>query len=299
MALTQQTTDYINTLAQQFGLDAKAMLSKAESDEAARTSLDVVPRATFSRELDKVRDTTKQEFDQQFKTWQSDYYTTQVLPRWNQREQAVTELTNERNNLKAQAAAYQAVYGTLEGFTPTQPTQPTQPTNPVQPLVSSPAGQPQYMTREDAAALSGTLAKEMTWVAEMHRDEFGKRLDVDEFERHVMAGKYSGPKALRDAYADFTKTARETKQAADQSARDARIREEAVKEYAVTHHLPVDNGAPAPRGSQFFRQPSKDETTAATLADPSVPRFVKDQVLRDEFTQGLNGAQLSGALFKS
>ncbi len=293
MALTEATTQYIHTLAQTFGLDEKALVAKAEADENARRTLDIVPRATFSSELDKVRDKTKQDMQGEFTNWKTEYYQKEVLPKWNENDQRRIKAEQDAMTLRAKEAAYRAVYGDLEGFDPAKATPPA--ANPT--TVATPANNPQWMTREEAAQLSGTLTKEMSWVTETHRDEFGKRLDLDAFEKHVIEGRYQGPRALRQAYEDFVKPAREAKQATEWETKLAEAKKAGAQEYAASHSMPLDNGAPAPRGSAMFRQPSKEDANEAILADPNAPQFVKDDAMRKSFLNDLGNTQLTSKIF--
>lgn len=294
MALAEQTVQYIKTLAQSFGLDEKALVAKAEADENARKALDIVPRATFSAELDKVRDKTRTDMRGEFDTWKGEYYQKEVLPRWNQREQDLQRAQQEAQSLKAKEAAYKALYGDLDGFNPQAPI--VQPQQPQQPVVAQPGGQPQYMTREESAQLAAMLSKEMTRAGLQYYSETGKVLDVDKFEEHVVKGQYQGKDAIRRALDDFVKPERDAKDAAARQTEKEQYAQQKLDEWKSQHAIPLDTAPPTSRGSALFRQPSKDEADAAALADPQTPKFVKDELMRKSFMQDLGPATLAGAL---
>lgn len=294
MALAEQTVQYIKTLAQSFGLDEKVLVAKAEADENARKALDIVPRATFSAELDKVRDKTRTDMRGEFDTWKGEYYQKEVLPRWNQTQQELAAAASERDRLKAEAAAYKALYGTLDGFQQQQTQQQQQQQQ--QTVVASSQQAPQYMTREESAQLAAMLSKEMTRAGLQYYSETGKVLDVDKFEEHVIKGQYQGKDAIRRALDDFVKPERDAKDAAARQTEKEQYAQQKLDEWKSQHAIPLDTAPPTSRGSALFRQPSKDEADAAALADPQTPKFVKDELMRKSFMQDLGPATLAGAL---
>lgn len=83
-------------------------------------------------------------------------------------------------------------------------------------------------------------------IREEHLDRFKKRLPIKEFEKHVeslqRSGEYVG---IRAAYKDWIEPQVEAQtphrfSEADLAARDKRIREEAEKDFASRHKVPLD-----------------------------------------------------------
>lgn len=290
MAVKPEVANYLKSLAQGFGLDEKALLKKAEEDEAAAKLVDegVMLRSDYSRRQDELKQ-KEQSLDQQFQAWKSDYYNNEVLTKWNERESQFQTATQRAQSLAAQVAAYQSTYGTLEGF---QPVSAAPNSNPNPNPAPNNDGK-KYMTPEEVAQFTGNFWKLANKLSFDHFQEFGKPLDGDALEQFAMKGKYND---LRYAYNDFVKPQREEKANTELTARIKREREEAVREYATQHALPVDNAAPQNRGSVLFRQPSADDKAAAVLNDPNAPSFAKDAVLREQFMRDMAGVTGSGII---
>jgi hypothetical protein len=286
MALKQEVRDYITKLAQTLGVDSAPMLAKAEADESAAKFVEEsgMLRSDYSRKQDEL---TNLRSSIEAKQKELDgYYERQWLPNWNKREQDMTKLQTDLNALRAREGAYKNLYGDIDGF----PTTPTPAAPGGAPVVATPAGNPQWVSREDAAALAGTLAKEMSRVGLTFYKEFNDVLDVDKFEEHVVKGGYQGKNALRQAYEDFVKPQRAEKAQKDEVQKIADAKKAGVDEWLAAHpNIPVDVGAPGMRGSHIFKPASKEDTSAAVLADANAPHFVKDQVLRNHFLKDLNG----------
>lgn len=289
MAVKAEVANYLKSLAQEYGLDEKALLKKAEEDEKAAKLIEegVMLRSDYSRRQDELK-TKEQSLDSQFQTWKSDYYNNEVLTKWNERESQYQTAKQREQALAAQVAAYQATYGTLEGFQPVSTTQQTQQTQ------QQTQQQQKYMTPEEVAQFTGNFWKLANKLSFDHFQEFGKPLDGDALEQFAVKGKYND---LRYAYNDYVKPQRETKAAEELEAKKAQWKKEAVDEWKSSHpEIPIDNRAPGGAGSPLFRQPSADDKAAAVLNDPNAPGFAKDAVLREQFMRDMAGVTGSGII---
>jgi hypothetical protein len=75
-----------------------------------------------------------------------------------------------------------------------------------------------------------------------YRDTFGKRMPTDEFEKFVdqqqRSGEYEG---LRSAYQAWIAPKMEETRTKHQEERDKKIREEAIRDFASRHKIPVES----------------------------------------------------------
>jgi len=317
MALKQETVDYITSLAQQYGLDSKAMLEKAEKDENARKIVeDIVPRSTFSRELDKQRADNQT----QFKTWQEDYYKNTVVP-WGQgvsaeRDKFATQaqqLAAQNAQLQAERAAYVATYGTMEGFNASAAAGGTG--NPAPATIATPTNghsqngwldQHRYEQDLTLARQIGALAgREFAAASSRYYSEFGaaKPFDPRAFDEFVQKGNYlqganpdAVPRAFDRAYEDFTKDARAER---DKAAYEQRLQQEVdqrVQQRMAQINMPLDNGAPGTRHGPMFGQLNPDQQADARLNDPAVSSLEKEEIQRRMFAEDIKGITAGGLL---
>lgn len=294
MALKPEVTNYIEKLALTYGLDKDALLKKAESDEAAAKLIDegVLLRSDYSRNQDKL----KADFD----SWKSGYYEKEVLPRWNDLSAKEEKARQEANQSKAEAAAYKALYGNLDGFQPANP-QPVAATTVDNSWMTKDRYEADLSMTRQVAALSG---REFSRVGLRYMKDFNDVLDMDAFDKHLQDGGYlkgaavqDVPKAVTRAYEDFARPKIEAKAAAERDVEIKRQVDEGVQNELTKRFpggLPMDTTGPNFRGSPIFHKPDEGE---ALLNDPNVPQWQKDEVLRNDFLKTTNGGQLTGALF--
>lgn len=305
MALKAEVKEYIQKLAQTYGLDEKVMLKKAEDDENAAKLVDegLMLRSDYSRKQDELA-RARAEADAS-KAKQEGYYQTEWLPKWNQREQEFKQREQQLQRYQAEAAAYRALYGDLEGF---QPSAPAGGSGTGNAPAAVPNGNGQWVSveqyqkdlqsaKDESLRSAGYLAKEVSWLTARHLKDFQEPLDLDKFEEFAAAGRYSGEKALRRAYEDFVKPQVEERRKVEEEARINKTVEERFQQRMASAHLPVDTGAPSFRGSPIFHPPSQEDQTNARLNDPNTPGFVKDDIMRSEFLKDLGNTQLTGKLF--
>lgn len=291
MALKDEVKNYISKLAQTYGLDEKAMLKKAEEDEAAAKFIDesVMLRSDYSR----GKDAQKAEFE----AWKSNYYEKEVLPKWNAREGEFQKASSEARNARAEAAAYKAVYGTLEGFQPSAAAG----GDGVDTKVVTPQGGWVSKTDYDkglneARQVGAIVAKELSYASSRHLKDFNEVLDLDAYEKFLGEKGYvqRGPEGLREGYEAFVrpKMAVKEKEATDKDV--MRRVEEEVQKRLANAASPLDTSAPGFKGSPFFH-PVEDGD--AKLKDPSTPAWERDEILKRDFVQSL-GQVSAGGLIK-
>lgn len=292
MPVKDEVKNYLTKLATAYGLDATALLAKAEADSEAAKLIDegVMLRSDYSRNLNELPD--------KIKAAKQEYYQKEVLPQWTQREQLLQTLQSENSTAKAKAAAYHALYGDLEGFKPTAQTE-----NRVETITGNGWDPKQYasdlaLTREIAAL----AAQETSRVGLLHYKRFGDVIDTRAFNSFVKEKGFlngatvdTAPEAFERAYEAFVEPQMKVKREADMTAEiDRRVQEKMTAEAAKRTDAPFDTTQPGYRPSAFFKQ---QDAPDARLADANTPSHVKDEILRREFLKDMGNNQLTSAIF--
>lgn len=289
MAVKENVKQYLTTLAQTYGLDAQALLKKAEEDEAAAKLIDegVMLRSDYSRKQDGLT--------AEFEKWKGEYYNKEVLPRWNEREELLKTLQSESSSFKAKSAAYEALYGTLDGFDKGAP--------PAKVAATETNWLDQKKYEQDIAvnrqigALSG---REFGRATALYLKEFGEVMDVDAFDKFVADGGYlngqsvdTAPKAFRKAYEDFVRPKMEEKRTTQTQTDIARQVKEGVEAELAKRgaNIPIDTAAPGYRHSAFFKQ---GDDAATKISDPATPAHVREDLLRQEFMKDVGNVTPAG-----
>lgn len=126
--------------------------------------------------------------------------------------------------------------------------------NPNPPSPTAPAGfdPNKYMAKEDVLALlnerDGRVAgamKEVGRIASRHAAMFGEELDTDAVEKLAIDNQLS----ITGAYERFVKPRVDERNTNATKKREQEIREEAVRDFQSTHHLPAD---PVPSQRSFI-----------------------------------------------
>jgi hypothetical protein len=241
----QSVEQYWQELVKKHGISeesAGAVLKVLKDEKAGKAFLEgFVPQSDYSRDLDKTRDEWKGKLTEAEK---------KVLgyDDWYKGAKATFDATvTQAQANEARLKKYQDTFGALDDSdgTPKLP--------------------PDTVTRKEmeemVSRLSGNTAKvikELTHAATDHIHRFGTTLDVEAFEKFMVENNL----APRDAYERFVAPKLAEKQTAEVEARVKREREEAVRDYASKHKMPVDE---KPREvSPFFdrREPEKGTTEA-------------------------------------
>jgi hypothetical protein len=289
MPVKDEVKNYLTKLATMYGLDAAALLAKAEADAEAAKLIDegVMLRSDYSRNLNELPD--------KIKAAKQEYYQKEVLPQWTQREQLLQTLQSENSTAKAKAAAYQALYGDLEGFRPTETKVETIPGNGWDPKKYE---ADVALTRE-IAALSG---QEASHVGLVHYARFGEVLDRHAFGKFIKEKGFlngatvdTAPEAFERAYEAFVEPQMKVKREAEMNAEiDRRVQEKFAAEAAKRTDAPFDTTQPGYRQSVFFKQ---QDAPDARLADANTPSQVKEDILRRDFMKDMGNTQLTSAIF--
>ncbi len=213
-------TKYWQKLAKEQGLSEKAVSAVLEvlSDEQAGKAFAqaFVPQSDYSRDLDKVRD-----------EWKPKAETAQAeLQKYNEWYEKTAKPAYEHNvKVADKLKQYEDQFGALDGSTVNKP----------------PAD---VVTKQDleelAARMSGNTArvlKDVTTVTLDHYKRFGEPMDVDALE------KFAVEKGLpiRAAYDQMIQPKLRERETAEWEAKVKTAKEEAVREYASQHHIPVDS----------------------------------------------------------
>lgn len=300
MAVKTEVSQYIARLAQQFGLDEKALLAKAESDAEAAKLIDegVMLRSDYSRKQDEL---ARMKADAEaIKSKNEQYYDTVWKPQWAEREKAVEQQKAELARYKAESAAYREVYGTLEGFKASADAGGNGNGN--APAANAWLDQKRYETdMQTNRMIAGLSGREFALATAKYSADIGGVMDVDAFDKFVNDGRYlngvsvdEAPKAFRRAYDEFVRPKLEEKRQAQTEADVTRRIQEGVQaELAKRGPVPIDTSAPGYRGSYMFRQP---ESVDQQINDPQTPAHVREDLLRKEFMKDMDGATLTGAV---
>lgn len=257
---------YAEQLLQEAGVSdeaqRKAFLDVFSNEKASkRLADDVMMHQDYARSMDALR---KKEAES------VSYY--QKLLGWE-------------NDVKANAeklAQYEAVYGDLNGRSPVQPVQPDLST-------FEKKWQDELAKRDqqrDAQMVS--LLKDGMFLASQHAVEFREPLDTEALAKIAM----EKGKTLRDAYSDMVAPAREKRAAEARAAEVKQKVEEAVRDYAAQHHIPVD--AAAKEYHPIFDR----DTTKQVEYVPNTGRLTPngERTLKQSFVDEWNaaGAKTSG-----
>lgn len=244
-----------------------AILTKAFENE--KFSQGFIPTPEFSRGLDKERATAaeirkRNEYLEQewypkakatYETMQAEYQKgTKLLERYSQMYGTID--ANDSNAVRQAAAATgmskEEVISALE----------------------------QSLAARDAATL------DLFDVRDDYYEKFKKRLPINEFQEYVVTERQKGrADSLKALYKDWIEPEAEKVRSSELEARDKRIREEAIRDFAARNHVPVD---PRPKEVSFLKEvlesQSKKDGEGATgreafleiMADPD-PDTVKQR----------------------
>jgi len=241
----QSVEQYWQELVKKHGISedaAGAVLKVLKDEKAGKAFIEgFVPQSDYSRDLDKTRDEWKGKYTEAEKKVTG-------YDEWYKNAKATFDSTVEKaTTYEAKLKKYQDTFGALDDSdgTPKLP--------------------PDLATRKDleevVSRMSGNAAKvikEVTYAATDHLHRFGAPLDVEAFEKFMVENNM----APRDAYERFVAPKVAEKQTAEFEARVKREREEAVRDYASKHRMPVEE---KPREvSPFFdrREPEKGTSEA-------------------------------------
>jgi len=224
MALNEEQKKYYTKLAQDAGFDegqTKQFLEVLGNDKIGQG---IVPRPEFSRGLDQERQkaaTTQARLKHIEEDW---------LPK-AQRAHEINLQGIERLRL------YEQTYGEIDPKNPGQ----------VRHAATGSGLSKEDVDRMLAERLERELAQrdrgylEFEEIRDLHREEFGKRLPVKDFENFVEQQKQSGDfQGLRQAYSAFTQEERTTLEQKRIDDEVNRRFSEKVRDYESTHHIPAD-----------------------------------------------------------
>jgi len=239
----KSVTEYWQELAKKHDIAperANAILEVLKDDKAGKAFLEgFVPQSDYSRDLDKTRDEWKGKLTEAEKKvlGYDDWY------------------KGARATFDANVVQAQATEAKLKQYTDTFGALDDSGGNPKLP--------PDIVTRKDledmARGISGNTAsvlKALTHAASDHMHKFGQPLDVDAFEKFMIDNNL----APKDAYERYVAPKMEEKRNVEFEAKLKTAKEEAVRDYASKHQMPVDT---APREhSPFFdrKEMPKDGT---------------------------------------
>lgn len=239
----KSVTDYWKKLAEQHGVSeetANAILTVIQDEKAGKAFLDgFVPQSDYSRDLNKQQEEWKGKLSAAEQTAKEvrDWYSTA--------KPAYDAALEEGTKLKGRLAKYEETFGSIsdDGGAPKLP--------------------PDVVTRKDLEELAKNQAgntarvmKDLVRAATDHVHRFGEPLDVDAFEKYIVDNNLSP----REGYDRYISPKLEERRNNEIEARVKREREEAVRDYASRHKMPVDQ---APRElSPFFdrKEPAKDSS---------------------------------------
>ena len=132
-----------------------------------------------------------------------------------------------------------------------------------------------------------TIAKEMGRLSSQHAVEFREALDVDALEKIAVEKQLP----LRQAYTEMVRERRETMAGASRQAEIEKAKQDAVREYASTHHIPLDT---TPRESQYGRLSITQAPDKSAVPDyvPTTGRLSPqgERTLREGFVEEWNKA---------
>lgn len=165
----------------------------------------------------------------------------QANVQWLEQNQHLLTKAEKADALAQQVAAYQALYGTMNGQAPVVAAPPNG--------NAKPADAPKYLTAEDVAASQRnlwTIMKQLERAKERYAAEFGKPMPVsmiDELEAAAQKPENAN-RALPDLFSEHISGQLEEHRAAQQKEREERIRAEAYQQGIAkgrTNEPSVDN----------------------------------------------------------
>jgi hypothetical protein len=253
---TLDVKQYIEQLAQAAGLsdEEKAGILKVASNDKFAKSLsdDILRQQDYSRNMDAIKAQEKKN---------ADYYAQLVA--WEQQEQARIAAALAGNG-------GQVVNG-------------------------------EYITKKELDELDNrykkqalqqeqsfiTIAKEMGRLSSQHAVEFREALDVDALEKIAIEKQLP----LRQAYTEMVAARRAEASTASRQAEIEKAKQDAVREYASTHHIPLDT---TPRESEYGRLTFDKAPDKSAVPDyqPNTGRLSPqgERTLREGFVESWNKA---------
>ena len=218
-----------------------------------------VPRPDYSRDLDKTRDDWQAKYNSAMKPAQDvlNWYNSEVKPWWEKNQEKVTGYDR-----------YQQTFGPLDDTTnkDDKARQTVTPAN--------------VVTKEDLAAFMSqrdeaysSLLKLVPRLVSSHFRQFNEELDLDGLEKFAKDKNLS----LDIAYQQMMQPKVEAAKEAQWQLKAKQMADEAVRDYATKHSLPVDTG-PKPVS------PVWDGKTV----DKTIPGWKQDEIGQNAFMEGLH-----------